>query len=311
MTFNMEYVSCPLCGSRDSKLFRKAKDRFRVTYQEFVFERCLNCELVFQNPRVTPDTVSCFYPNSYFSSRPGRNVKLRAHSEKTVQLKCKMVEQLFDHPGSLLEIGSANGDFLVGMRNRKWNVQGIEVSQDAVKFSREKHNLKIFKGEFVERPDDGERFDAIVMWAVLPHIHNPVNVVSYATSLLAPSGKLIICCANIDSYAADYMKSDWGHLDLPRHYCMWSPNTLNKLFEMTGLTLSQVIYHDDIFKSQLILRTLYPFIEISDNRPGITTKKIVKLIATKANLLITQPILSRARKQKKGGIMTVVGEKRA
>ena len=310
MHLEMEHAFCPLCGSKDSEVFRKAKDVFRVTDHEFVFVRCINCRLVYQNPHVTPETISTFYPHNYFSFSSDRNVKQSTLAEKKIQLKCQMIERFCHGPGKLLEIGSANGDFLVGMRNRGWNVQGVEISNDAAEFCQRKHNLKVFNGELLKRPDNGERFDVVVMWAVLPHISNPVPVVSYASQLLASHGKFIVCCANIDSFAAHYMKNNWGHLDLPRHYCMWSPSTVKKLFSMIGLTLIDIIHHDDIFSSNLILRWLYPFIKTVDDRPGITCKKLIRLIAFRANRLITLPILARARKEEKGGIITVVGEKK-
>lgn len=87
--------------------------------------------LFYQNPRVPPSTIGTFYPGKYFSSRPGRGRRGKGCVEKKVRLKCNLVERFVSPPGKLLEIGSANGDFLVSMRKRGWDVQGVEPSYDA------------------------------------------------------------------------------------------------------------------------------------------------------------------------------------
>lgn len=311
MAFNMEHISCPLCGSNDSRPFRVANDRFRITDQQFALERCQSCRLVYQNPRVTPDTMSYFYPGSYFPSRPGRNAGQSEHSDGIVQRKCEMIAQRVDRPGRLLEIGSANGDFLAGMRDREWEVQGVEISRDAVNFSHEKYDLEVFNGDLTARPDDGVRFDVIAMWGVLPHIHNPADVFSRAAGLLADHGKLIICCANIDSFVSRYMGNDWGHLDQPRHYCMWSPVTIEEIFKINDLTLKEIIHHDDIFTSRLTIRALRPFTGIVDDRTGLTIRKLVRSSARKINTIAARPVLAMARRRKSGGIITAIGEKRS
>lgn len=70
----------------------------------------------------------------------------------------------------------------------------------------------MFNGEVVARPDNGERFDLVVMWAVLPHVWNPVATIEYVERVLATEGKVIVCCCNIESYAAKINERQMGPL---------------------------------------------------------------------------------------------------
>ncbi len=311
LPFDTETVACPLCGSEDAEFLGKAKDRLRLTNHDFTNVRCVRCRLVYQNPRVTPTTIAKFYPTSYYSSRPGRNDTRQSRSEAKVRRQCNMATRTSHDPGRLLEVGSANGDFLVGMRTLGWEVEGVEISSDAAEFSRTMHHLRVFHGQLTDRPDDGGQFDLIAFWGVLPHIPNPVPVISSASRLLAPGGRVLICCANIDSFAAHYMDNKWGHWDLPRHYCMWSPDTLRILLQGAGIAVTGVVHHDDVFHSNLTLRPLYRMARLSDHKQGITVRKVVKAVARCVNRVLTRPILAAARRKNRGGIVTVVGQKGA
>jgi SAM-dependent methyltransferase len=251
--------------------------------------------------------MGVFYPQDYFSSRPGRNAKRSAVSLRQTNAKCRLVDSFAPKPGGLLEVGSANGDFLVAMRDRGWEVQGVELSPDASEFSRRQHGLTVSTGELPERPDDGTRFDMIVLWAVLPHIANPVETISCAERLLAEEGRLMICCANIESYASRSMKDRWAHLDQPRHYCHWSPETLRRLYASSGLVITRTVFHDDIFDSQFVLPWLSPLTTIADDRPGISLRKLTRRASEELNKLLTRPIAAWARARQRGGILTVVG----
>src|SRR5690554_2037345 len=112
----MEKTACPLCDADDYQVFGRATDRFLVVEDAFTFVVCNRCGLVYQNPRVSPSSIAFFYPEQYFSSRPGRNVKQLEKARIISERKCDLVERFVPQRGKLLEIGSANGDFLATLQ---------------------------------------------------------------------------------------------------------------------------------------------------------------------------------------------------
>ena len=58
--------SCPNCGGTDLRVWRKSYDRLhRVSRQEFVYSRCLRCDLVFLSSRPFETDAHKFYPSDY------------------------------------------------------------------------------------------------------------------------------------------------------------------------------------------------------------------------------------------------------
>lgn len=281
-----------------------------VSSDTFNFVRCKVCDLVYLNPRVTPESVGVFYPEHYLSSRPGRDVKRKAKADRVVDRKCRLAEKHFPVPGKFLEVRSANGNFLVSMRNRGWDVQGVEVSVDGAELSRAAHGLRVFNGQLVQCPEDVTRFDFVVLWAVMPHIPNPVPTIKVATYLLAPGGRLIDCCCNIDSYAAEIMGSTRDPLDTPGHYYLWSPKTLGVLYEKVGLSVADFIHHDDIFDSNFVLPWLA---RIPQDLPfGLFLRVLlfpVRVLSGSLNTKLAAPVLAKACVADKGGFIAVVGER--
>ena len=305
--FNMEPVRCPLCNSNRYKSLYNSKDRLRLTDYVFCFVKCISCGLVYQNPRVQPDDIGHFYPGWYYAKRE--------HSARKLKVKCELIARAKTGVGSLLEVGSANGDFLNHIGGLGWYVEGVETSEDGIKYSRDKYNIQnLHCGELVERVDNGVRFDIIVLWGVLPHIPNPVATIMHASELLKDSGVLIICCANIDSIPANIMKDNWGHLDLPRHYCMYSPTSLQKLLETANLQADTIIFHENLWNSNINIFALRPFSIVNDMLyagGNNLMKKVIKRVAHKTSRVLSNPLLLMSRLFGRGGIMTVFSTKKS
>ena len=310
-SFRTELTNCALCGLDQGSVLFQAGDRLGVTSTPFTFVRCTNCGLVYLNPRVTPETIGTFYPDYSFSSRPGRRARGAAQAARKVARKCSLIESFAPNPGTLLEIGSANGDFLKAMQERGWCVEGVEISAQAAQYSRETHKVVVYEGDLLGRPDDGRRFDVIVLWAVMPHISDPISTIRAAERLLTPAGRIIVCCCNIDSEVADRMRERWGHLDTPRHYCMWSPSTLAKLYAAAGLKVVAVRHHYEIFHAHLV----FPW----RGRFRLTGRRLSRLVrwltypmralAGCLNTTLTRRAVVAAQLAGRGGIITVVGQR--
>lgn len=192
-----------------------------------------------------------------------------------------------------------------------WYVEGVEPSYEGVQHCKNHYKINsIHCGNLLSLHDNGIRFDVAVLWGVLPHIHNPVQTIHYLSEILKPSGKIIVTCANIDSIPAKIMKDRWGHLDLPRHYFMWSPSTLRKLLEMNNLNFNKIIFHDNLWNSNVNLFKLKPLSFFNDHLfSNQHLDKAHKYILQRSNRLLSHPLLILSRLLKKGGMMTAVGTK--
>jgi hypothetical protein len=92
----------------------------------------------------------------------------------------------------------------------------------------------------LEERDFAHRFDRIVFWHTLEHLHLLGQSLDRARELLDADGQLIIAVPNLDSDDARRYGQNWIALDAPRHLCHFAPETLRKLLEKHGVSVLEL-----------------------------------------------------------------------
>lgn len=87
--------------------------------------------------------------------------------------------------------------------------------------------------------------------------------------------------------------------------------TLRRLYERAGLRVDEVICHDDIYNSNMILPWLHPFVMRTRQYGGSLgfCLRVLRGFVLRVNSLLVNPVLTRDRRAGEGGIITVVGVK--
>jgi len=137
--------------------------------------------------------------------------------------------------GRLLDIGCGNGSFLACMRERGWEVQGIEPDPEASRLARERFGLEVVTGTLEETSLPANSADAITMTHVIEHVPDPVGLLAACCRILKPGGKLVAVTPNVESLAHHLFGVGWTHLDPPRHFNLFSPRTLQSCAQQAGL----------------------------------------------------------------------------
>jgi SAM-dependent methyltransferase len=138
--------------------------------------------------------------------------------------------------GRLLDVGTAQGDFLALMRDRGWDVEGIEPFGSA-----NPHGLRIHHVHFPNDAVPGE-FDVITAWAVFEHLHDPAAAFKACAKMLSPDGRLIVQVPNARSIFFHARQED-----VPRHLYFFTPKTLERYADESGLDLIRVHHTTDLF----------------------------------------------------------------
>jgi SAM-dependent methyltransferase len=227
-----ERVACNLCRAVDAtELYRRSDFRFEVDAIEWPLVKCKRCGLAYVNPRPTPDAIWRYYPAFYYEHRDQTVLKVR------YELQAQRLANLT--PGSLLDIGCANGDWLKLMRDRGWRVAGLEPSPN----SDNPHRLDIRKAAIETADYPAESFDVITAWAVFEHLHDPMSAFRHVARWLKPGGYLIIAVTNVRSIASRLAYQE----DIPRHLHVFSERTLKQYASAVGLELSCVDHDTRLF----------------------------------------------------------------
>jgi SAM-dependent methyltransferase len=149
--------------------------------------------------------------------------------------------------GSVLEIGCGPGLMLAAFSQRGWKAMGIERNEEVVARVHRMPGVQITTLPVAELPVEA-RFDLILMFHVLEHIGDPVQLLRECAKRLVTGGRLIVNVPNFGSWQARFAGTKWLHLDIPRHLVHYTPQTLAATFERAGLRVSEVgfvsIEHD-------------------------------------------------------------------
>ena len=246
MTLTLEHVRCNLCDHDDYDIYLIREDLNTFLPGEFQLVRCRNCGLVYQNPSPTINSFNTIYPINYDQftesifcdtsriNRISRLYGLRKQSKAIIRHKKK---------GRLLDVGCSTGNFLEIMNNIPgWEVHGVEPNPQASKYARNQLGLNVITGlvDDVEYPN--EYFDVITMWHVIEHLKDPLITLQRLQKLIKPDGLLAITTPNLDSFDARIFGKYWIGYELPRHYFVFSLESLNDILVQAGFKLLEARY---------------------------------------------------------------------
>ena len=249
-TGNFEYVNCNLCGSDDTKLLYIKTD-YRCDKRDFNIVQCRKCELVYVNPRYNLETLRKRYTKEYYSGSVYENyIGMEKELKSMFRRRLRKIEK-YKKGGRLLDIGCAAGFFLEVAEEKGWSVFGVELSEYASNYARER-GLNIFTGDLMETTFPDEYFDVITLWAVISNLQNPYNNLIEAYRILKKKGLIVIQTGNIDSIFAKLQGINWGILTPGGHLYYFSPKTLRKMLELTGFEFVKRSTHGDITQNERI-----------------------------------------------------------
>jgi SAM-dependent methyltransferase len=239
LTIETEDVACDLCGSRDTKSVQTLTDTLYHLPGVFTLQRCIQCGLMYLNPRPTSDSIGMYYPPDYAPYRPPiedeRHAVMRYMRRRKLIKRRQLIERYSRmKQGRILDVGCATGLFLHEMQMSGWQALGTEPIRSAAEFARKQFKLKVFEGWLREAPFAPSSFDALTFWDVLEHTFSPRTDLSQAARLLKPGGLLAINIPNWDSFDRQSFGANWQGFDPPRHLYMFSHETLTQLLSQTG-----------------------------------------------------------------------------
>jgi len=201
------------------------------------------------NPRPTPEAIAHYYPDNYgpYIGTQVRPPNSDSHVKKWVK---HLVKKVFNFnttnlpplpPGRLLEVGCASGAFLHKMASQGWHVQGIEISEKAAQ-SAVSHGYQVHVGPLETAPEPNDRFDLIVGWMVLEHLHDPIRALQKLHKCAKPNAWLVLSVPDAGSLEFRIFKERWYALQLPSHLQHFTVETLRRVLEAGNWKLARVCY---------------------------------------------------------------------
>lgn len=233
----MEKVACDLCGSEDHEiLFAANRKQWTST-----IVRCKKCRLVYTNPRLESLELKQFYnAESYFTTvskeddKIGRNyVNIDIDKEMATE-RLSWLNLFKKPPGDFLEIGCATGTNLLAAKDSGWRTAGVEISEFAGTFARERLGLNVITGHLEDSGFFDESFDAVGMYQVLEHVPSPMEMLREVRRILKKGGILAVDVPDFGSRLSRKLGSHSPHLAPPEHIYHFTAGTLKALISKAG-----------------------------------------------------------------------------
>lgn len=130
-------------------------------------------------------------------------------------------------PGSLLDIGCADGAFLDIAAAANWRVVGLDSYQQGGS------NHTIVTGRFQELNFD-EQFDALTLIHSFEHMDDPQATLRKCHTLLNRDGRLLIVVPNFGGWWSRAMRQDWQWLNINDHRYHYTRRALAALLGQAG-----------------------------------------------------------------------------
>ena len=250
-TVNLESVVCPLgCASQDVTV-TSGHDLLHGLPGEYTVVCCKACGLQRTSPRPTPETIGFYYPDDYGPYKGTRVVNGGANTGGLKSRLVEMAKSIFDTKatalpnvptGRMLEIGCASGSYLHHMAQRGWEVEGIEFSPTAAQAARALgYAVEIGALETITKPAD--RYDLIVGWMVLEHLHQPVESLRKLARWAKRDGMLAVSVPNVGSAESRIFGSNWYALQLPTHLFHYDTSSISKVMAAAGWQVTRIHHH--------------------------------------------------------------------
>jgi SAM-dependent methyltransferase len=148
--------------------------------------------------------------------------------------KLSWVRKYAPYSKSLLDAGANFGHFLHDA-GEYYNATGIEISPQAVSWSRDKFGVNNHACSLYTPPDDlGAPFDIVTSWDVIEHIADPIGALQVFHRLIKPGGFLFLSTPDAGSFLARTMQSNWHYLDPIQHISLFDKNNLSLLLRQSG-----------------------------------------------------------------------------
>lgn len=179
-------TSCPWCGCSDwSPLI--VDDGVPVA-------RCKRCGIAFAIVIPTLQHLRDYYTEQFADERYWEKELASARPWLHRHLLARI--RRYKPKGALLDVGCSFGFFINMARQIGYSVIGVEISEPAANYARNKLGLNVFWGTLEEASLEDESVDVVTLIDVLEHIPEPMTTLREIRRVLRSGGLLVIRVPN-------------------------------------------------------------------------------------------------------------------
>ena len=240
----MSAPACIVCGDRSLKPHLRVAgeageaglipttDRFGTALADIV--RCAGCGHMQLDRFPSEVELGEAYGEAASDTYVGEEAGQRATARR-------VLERIETHTSGrdILDLGCWVGFLLAEARSRGWRAIGVEPSEFASEYARDRLGLDVITSDLLSADLSSCRFDAVVMADVIEHLIDPGAALSRVRSLLDPGGVLALALPDAGSLLARAMGGRWWSV-IPTHVQYFTRQSLVCLLRGEGFDVLEV-----------------------------------------------------------------------
>jgi 2-polyprenyl-3-methyl-5-hydroxy-6-metoxy-1,4-benzoquinol methylase len=251
---DLEEVECPTCGptARNHLLFQRT-DGLGIRL-------CDGCGLMFVSPRLTPRKLAEIYESEDFSNtsvfdnfdydqwkQQAGYVVNALSSYKVKATLLDLVAKYVPPGGRLLDVGSGFGLTVYEANRRGFRAEGIDISQRLANLAHDKLGVTVHCGRIEQTHLEDNSRDAVILWDVLEHVHNPAEILAAIRRITRPRGHLFGQVPNWRGLTNRYKTflnrhglahKQFKHFGIPHHVFNFDERSLRRMLEKAGFEVA-------------------------------------------------------------------------
>lgn len=219
---------------------------------------CKTCGFKHIIPIPTPEEMAIYYKTEFINKRPKLIDKIKEDLEwwkMVYKEKYDFFERYLPKKDRrLLDIGCGLGYFLKVGEGRRWEVTGVEPSDQSVGYAHSL-GLKILHTSL----NDGKvkqhgKFNVVHMHEVMEHLSDPIEALSICYDLLVPGGLLCLVVPNDYNILQNMLRDKMGFkpwwVAPPEHINYFNGDSLQRLVQSKGF---EIILKTTTFPMEMFL----------------------------------------------------------
>ena len=205
-----------------------------------MFVECDDCDLVYLKNRPTLETLPIIYPQNYYTYHRSLGSFIGRIRSFVQRGKARKMRQYLSPGAVVVDVGCGTGELLKSLRTiggSEWRLIGVDMSNEAI-VQLGSDGIEGRVGRFEELDWNDELPDVIIMNQVIEHLEDPRASVKQAFRLLKPGGRIVVETPSVDAWDARlFRKRFWGGWHCPRHWNLYSADTLARLLREQGFEI--------------------------------------------------------------------------
>jgi SAM-dependent methyltransferase len=222
-----------VAGRMDDRGLMPTTSRFGTALGNIM--RCSRCGHGQARPMPAEDMLA----EAYAEAQSFDYIEEEAGQRATARRWLKRLEASGSAPGELLDLGCWVGYLLSEAEACGWRATGVEPSEFASRFARQRLGLRVITGDLISVALPAAAFDVVTMNDVIEHLISPGDALSRIRALLRPGGLVGLLLPDAGSALARAMRGRWWSV-IPTHVQYFTRNSIRVLLERHGFSLLEI-----------------------------------------------------------------------